>query len=148
MEYTWNHEHDEYDLAKHNLKKENLLTFAIASEGGCYYINLDSMGQIYFCNYAGGDGIVQVNTNSFKEFINSLEIPDWIEIIEDLNSDNKLVKEYNPLWKLKAWRLFDTPDNSLLGFERFKEVFEVFGDIDASEDMYSQIANALSLIHI
>ena len=46
------------------------------------------------------------------------------------------------MWKLKAWRLFDTPDNSLLGFERFKEVFEVFGDIDASEDMYSQIANA------
>lgn len=140
MEYTWNHEHNEYDLAKHNLKKENLLTFAIAAEGGCYYINLDSLGQIYFCNYAGGDGIVQVNTNSFKEFINSLEIPDWIEIIEDDNS-NTIIKEFNPLWKIKRSRLFDTPDNPQLGFIRFKEVFEVLGDIQVLNDVYSQIAN-------
>lgn len=138
MEYTWNHEHDEYDLDELNLKKENLLTFAIA-ERGCYYINLDSSGQIYFCNYAGGDGIVKVNTNSFKEFVNSLEFPSWYEVVG--TADPKLVKEYNPLYKLRKSRLFETPNQPQLGFERFKEVFEVFGEIEPSEEVYTQIAN-------
>lgn len=137
MEYTFNREHGDYELNKYNLKVENLLTFAIA-ERGCYY--LDNLGQIYYCNYSDGNGIVRMNTNSFKTFINSLEFPSWFE--KGTEAPARLVKEYNPLFKLKRHDLFETRDNPQLGFERFKEVFEVFGDIDASESKYSEIANS------
>jgi len=109
----------EYDSDKYKIDIHKLLTIAIA-ERGCYHIYLgyEEYGQIYFSNYSDGDGLVRFETDSFDEFINSLGYYD--EEIEPIFFD-KPTKIFNPY-------LFETFENSVLGFNRFQEVLEQYGD--------------------
>lgn len=132
------------DLKEYNLKAKNLLTFAIG-ERGSYFMDLaprkfltfkrNNFGQIYFCNFSGGDGIVRTNTNSFAAFIDSLDYGDGHEYDPDFKltklgySSNKIFQSY----------LFNTPNNPQLGLSRFKEVFQILGDIQPPENGYPNI---------
>ncbi|WP_028979868.1 SMI1/KNR4 family protein [Sporocytophaga myxococcoides] len=137
MTYTL-HDIDKEDFERLNLNNEYLLVFALG-ERGVYIMNLNSedFGQIYFANYSGGDGIIKVNTNSFSEFINSLDMPKWTE--EEYDPDFQLTKHYYSSNKIFQDYLYHTPNNPSLGFNRFKEVFAVLGDIQPPEDGYPNI---------
>lgn len=119
--------HEDYELAKYNLRNEDLLLFALG-ERGWYFMDLstENSGQLYFCNYSDGDGIVRIETKSFNEFLNSLTLPVWSEDEFDPNfefhniqySSNKIFRSH----------LYATPFNPEIGLEHFKNVFKYFGD--------------------
>jgi len=127
------------DLKEYNLKADKMLTFAMG-ERGFYVLNLASndLGQIYFCNFSGGDGIVKIYTNSFSAFIDSLGEPEGY----DYDPDFKLEQLHYPSHKVFQYYLFTTPKNPSLGFNRFKEIFEILGDIQPSENGYKNIIQA------
>lgn len=119
--------HEDYELVKYNLRNEDLLLFALG-ERGWYFMDLstENSGQLYFCNYSDGDGIVRIETKSFNEFLNSLTLPVWSEDEFDPNfefhniqySSNKIFRSH----------LYATPFNPEIGLEHFKNVFKYFGD--------------------
>lgn len=137
MTYTL-HDIDEEDFKPHNLNNEYLLVFA-QGERGIYFLNLqkEDYSQIYFANYSGGDGIIKVGTNSFSEFFNSLDFPKWSD--EEYDPDFEFTKLNYSGNKIFQFHLFHTPGNPELGLRRFKEVFEVLGDIQPPESGYPNI---------
>lgn len=126
---------DEEYLEEYDLDPSLLLTFAIA-ERGSYFINLSQteFGQIYYCNFSGGDGFVRLQTESFTDFVQSLSVPEGYEIdskfiLNPHHSSNKIFQKY----------LFNTPDDPKLGFNRFIEIFEIVGDIQPPEAGYVSV---------
>lgn len=137
MTYTL-HNIEEENFERLNLNKDYLLVFALGDRGE-YIMNLysEDFGQIYFANFSGGDGIIKVNTNSFSEFFGSLDMSKWSD--EEYDPDFKMTKLYYSNNKIFQDYLFHTPKNPLIGFNRFKEVFVVLGDIQPIEDGYPSI---------
>lgn len=130
---------DEEDFEIRQISRDQILVFAIG-ERGVYFINLhsDDYSQIYFANYSGGDGIVKVNTKSFLNFIESLELPEWTGEQYDPNYEIRLPGYWGN--KILQTGLFYTPHVPALGLTRFMEVFEVSGDIQPPEDGYPTIS--------
>lgn len=129
---------DEAELQAHNLKLDELLVFAIA-ERGVYCLNLarDSGNEIYFVNFSDGDGIVRVHAPSFADLFDSLTFSQWVDDDDPYRlqtgiryPDKKILQSY----------FFDTPGNPESGLNRFKEVFDLCGDIQPPEDGYPTIA--------
>lgn len=122
MGYTWNEQHETAVLQKYNINIDLLLAIAIA-ERGVYYINLDKnqFGQIYFACYQDWDGFVKLETNSFKEFLNSLKP----------YPDESFVHSFSKTKKIYDVRFFQTPTNPELGLNRFKEILSFLGDANS-----------------
>ena len=135
------HYHWPEDLEKYNLKNENLLSFAIG-ERGWYFMNLgeENHGQLYFCNYSGGDGIVQIETRSFSFFINSLGFPEWDEEGYD-NSYRKNVDSYIPN-KVAQPKYFHTPSNPKVGLNHFVNCYSYFIEKNPPENRLKYLARA------
>ena len=123
MSYTWNQEHEDEVINKYKINLDKLLTFAIG-ERGCYYMHLDEndFGQLYYCNYIDGCGFVRLESNSINEFIYSF----------DASQDEKNnFKENGYMFKTNKIyddRYYDTENNSLLGLQRFKEVYSYYNE--------------------
>jgi len=118
-------EHLEEDLNVYNLKNENLLTFA-NGERGWYFMDLsnDGHGQLYFCDYSGGDGIVKIKTKSFNKFINSLNFHELDDTEYDSERESKM-NEYIP-YKITQPKYFFTPFKPEIGLKHFKNTFAYF----------------------
>ncbi len=132
-------DHQEDDLIRHNLNSQNLLKFAFA-ERGWYFMNLseDDYGQLYFCDYSGGDGIVRIKTKSFKEFVNSLIIPEWSDDTYDFKRESKL-KDYIP-YKITQPKYFSTPFQPEIGLNHFKNCYRYFISKKPTEDRLKNLA--------
>ena len=137
MTYTL-HDIEEEDLEPHQLSSDEILVFALG-ERGIYFLNLNpnDYGQLYFANFSGGNGIEKMNTNSFSDFLNSLDIPEWSD--EKYDPNFQFTKLHYSGNKIFQSHLFYTPNNPELGFKRFKEVFEMLGDIQPPETGYPNI---------
>jgi hypothetical protein len=118
MGYTYIEEHQDENLEKFGVNRNDLLTIAIA-ERGCYYINLskEQYGQMYVADYQGGDGFGKLKTNSFSEFLNSLKpFPNYH--FKNFENTRKIYERY----------FYYTPNNPVLGLERFYQVLSYFGN--------------------
>lgn len=113
------------------LKKENNLIFALTDRGDMYFFNLseDDYGQIYWADTCGT--MVKINTKSFTTFINSFDLYPEERETKDYNFDFKLSYSHQKIFEKD---LFYTPNKPDLGLQRFKEVFEVCGDIQPTEN--------------
>jgi len=135
------HFHQREDLDKYGLKNENLLSFAIA-ERGWYFINLsaDNYGELYFCNYSGGDGIVQLKMNSFQKFTDSLGFPEWDDSEYD-HSRIKAMSNYIP-YKVTKPKYFATPSKPEVGLNHFKNCYSYFVSKNPPENIMKYLASS------
>ena len=135
------HFHQPDDLAKYGLMNENLLPFAIA-ERGWYFMNLseDQFGQLYFCNYSGGEGIVDLEMNSFHEFTDSLGFPEWDDSEYDHDRINQ-VSSHIP-GKVTMPKYFKTPSKPEIGLNHFKNCYRYFVSKNPPENRMKYLASS------
>jgi hypothetical protein len=131
-------EHEEYELDKYGLKNENLLSFALG-ERGWYFMDLsiEEKGQLYFCNYSDGDGIVKIETNSFNKFLESLGFSEWSEIEYNPNFEFSTIHYSSN--KIFRHHLFSTPFDPSIGVKHFSKVFKFFGNKQPQENGYLNV---------
>jgi hypothetical protein len=133
--YTFYDDQSEYgELNK--LNHETHLIFALTDRGGMYFFDLstENYNQIYFADNCGT--MVKVNTNSFFAFINSF---DFYPEQRETYHQNSIFKLGYSQHKIFQNDLFYTPNQAELGLERFKEVFQVNGDFQPSENGYPNV---------
>jgi len=135
------HFHQPDDLAEYGLMNENLLSFAIA-ERGWYFMNLseDQFGQLYFCNYSGGEGIVDLEMNSFHEFTDSLGFPEWDDSEYDYDR-LKQVSSHIP-GKVTMPKYFKTPSKPEIGLNHFINCYRYFVSKNPPESRMEHLASS------
>lgn len=118
------------------LNKDHHLIFAFTDRGGMYFFDLspENFGQIYYGHHCGT--MVKINTNSFTSFINSF---DHYPSQSDTIDQNYVFKLHYSQYKIFQNDLFYTPHKPELGLQRFKEVFEINGDFQPTENGYPNV---------
>lgn len=110
----------EHNKEKYDIDFSCLFVIALGYQG-CYYMHLGSecFGQIFYASYSDWDGFVKIHTQSFYEFLNSINFDKAEENEKAFSTQSDKVFDGG---------LFDTPQQPILGFNRFKEVLSFFGN--------------------
>jgi len=122
----WDWMNDDEYLPDNHQSKE-LLPIAICDQGTIMLsLKKEKYGNIYHSHYTGGEGVEKGKFNSFQALLDNYKIPDN----EEPTEENEF---YYANRKLFNSGIFITRENPELGLERFKEVYEFYGDPNFKE---------------
>lgn len=111
----------EYDSTKYAIDVEQLLTIGLCQKGNVLlYTGEEEFGQVYFCSYLDGDGLVKSPFGTFSSLLDSLKDNDWddIDVDDHPNEQNKIFQD----------SLFREKHKTTIEWGRFESVLKYYGD--------------------
>lgn len=110
-----------HDKSKYKIDIEKFLIIGLCHKGNLLmYYGEEEKGQIYFCSYLDGNGLMKSPFQNFSTLLKNLKENDW----DDIDFDNYFSKSN----KIFQDDLFLEKDSSNLDWNRFKTVLKFYGD--------------------